>query len=80
LSDSLVFLQSSAPIAPILQLEVRTYTRKDGSEARRGPYWYYHYRGAVGRKPSTLVRLRIQSAYWIVNSPRFYFGEVDLRG
>jgi hypothetical protein len=35
---SLVFLQSSAPIAPILQLEVRTYTRKDGSEARRGPY------------------------------------------
>ena len=28
----------------LLQLEVRTYTRKDGSEARRGPYWYFHYR------------------------------------
>jgi hypothetical protein len=28
----------------LLQLEERTYTRKDGSEARRGPYWYFHYR------------------------------------
>jgi hypothetical protein len=28
----------------ILQLEVRAYIRKDGSEVRRGPYWYYHYR------------------------------------
>jgi hypothetical protein len=28
----------------LLQLEVRTYTRKDGSGARRGPCWYYHYR------------------------------------
>src|SRR5215211_7151454 len=28
----------------LLQSEVRTYTRKDGSEARRGPYWYFHYR------------------------------------
>jgi hypothetical protein len=28
----------------LLQLEVRTYTRKNGSEARRGPYWYFHYR------------------------------------
>jgi hypothetical protein len=28
----------------LLQLEERTYTRKDGSEARRGPYWYFKYR------------------------------------
>jgi hypothetical protein len=28
----------------LLQLEERTYTRKDGSEVRRGPYWYFHYR------------------------------------
>jgi len=28
----------------LLQLEERTYTRKDGTEARRGPYWYFHYR------------------------------------
>ena len=28
----------------LLQLEVRTYTSKDGSEARRGPYWHFHYR------------------------------------
>ena len=28
----------------LLQLEVRTYTRKDGTGARRGPYWYFHYR------------------------------------
>jgi len=28
----------------LLQLEARTYTRKNGSEARRGPYWYFHYR------------------------------------
>jgi hypothetical protein len=28
----------------LLQSEVRTYTRKDGTEVRRGPYWYFHYR------------------------------------
>jgi hypothetical protein len=28
----------------LLQLEMRTYTRKDSSEARCGPYWYFHYR------------------------------------
>ncbi len=28
----------------LLQLEARTYTRKDGTGARRGPYWYFHYR------------------------------------
>jgi hypothetical protein len=36
----------------LLQLEVRTYTRKDGSEAQRGPYWYFHYR--EGGKQKTL--------------------------
>jgi hypothetical protein len=36
----------------LLQLEVRTYTRKDGTEARRGPYWYFHYR--EGGKQKTL--------------------------
>jgi len=28
----------------LLQLEMRIYTRKDGSKAWRGPYWYFHYR------------------------------------
>ena len=33
-----------APKKSLLQLEARTYARKDGFEARRGPYWYYHCR------------------------------------
>ncbi|MBV9455647.1 MAG: hypothetical protein JOZ19_16270 [Rubrobacter sp.] len=28
----------------ILQLESRTYRRKDGEQTERGPYWYFHYR------------------------------------
>lgn len=28
----------------LLQLEARTYTRKDDTGTRRGPYWYFHYR------------------------------------
>ncbi len=26
-----------------LQAEMRIYTRRDGSESRRGPYWYHRY-------------------------------------
>ena len=36
----------------LLQSEVRTYTRGDGTEARRGPYWYFKYR--EGGKQKTL--------------------------
>jgi hypothetical protein len=28
----------------VLQLEKRTYRRKDGQLTQRGPYWYFHYR------------------------------------
>jgi hypothetical protein len=28
----------------ILQLETRSYRRKDGGLTQRGPYWYFHYR------------------------------------
>jgi hypothetical protein len=28
----------------LLQSELRIYTRKDGTESWRGPYWYFHYR------------------------------------
>jgi hypothetical protein len=31
----------------LLQSEVRTYTRKDGTEVRRGPYWYFHHRQSL---------------------------------
>jgi hypothetical protein len=34
----------------LLQSEVRTYTRKDGTEIRRGPYWYFHYRQDAKQK------------------------------
>jgi hypothetical protein len=34
----------------LLQSEVRTYTRKDGTEVRRGPYWYFHYRQDAKQK------------------------------
>lgn len=27
----------------MLQKEVRVYTRKDGTESRRGPYWYFRF-------------------------------------
>ncbi len=28
----------------VLQLETRTYKRKDSQVSERGPYWYFHYR------------------------------------
>jgi hypothetical protein len=28
----------------LLQLEVRTYARRDSTVAQRGPYWYFKYR------------------------------------
>src|SRR5687767_9167986 len=34
----------------LLHSEVRTYTRKDGTEVRRGPYWYFHYRQDAKQK------------------------------
>ena len=36
----------------LLQLETRTYKRKDGELTKRGPYWYFHYR--EGGKQRTL--------------------------
>jgi hypothetical protein len=50
--DSSTVLERRSYCHGLLQLEERTYTRKDGSEARRGPYWYFHYR--EGGKQKTL--------------------------
>jgi hypothetical protein len=38
----------------VLQLESRTYRRKDGSLSERGPYWYFHYREG-GRQRTVYV-------------------------
>lgn len=36
----------------VLQLETRTYARKDGEHTERGPYWYFYYQ--KGTKQHTM--------------------------
>lgn len=43
-ADSSVVLERRGYGQGVLQLETRTYQRKDGTVTERGPYWYYHYR------------------------------------
>ncbi len=50
----------------LLQLEVRTYTRKDGTEVRRGPHWYFHYR--EGGKQKTLYIGKTEEPEDVVDS------------
>ncbi len=53
----------------LLQLEIRTYTRKDGTEARRGPYWYFHYRD--GGKQKTLYLGKTDEPKAVVDNKLF---------
>ena len=62
----------------LLQLEVRTYTRKEAPRSGVAPTDITIIGSTVGRSHSTSVRRGIQSTYWIANSPRFYFRKMVL--
>jgi hypothetical protein len=58
----------------ILQLERRAYRRKDGGLTTRGPYWYFHYREGVSRRPFTSARRTTPKARWTRNSGTSRYG------
>ncbi len=47
-----------------LQLELRRYIRRDGSDRERGPYWYFQFHEGVSVRSSTSAKRATQRAPW----------------
>ena len=52
----------------VLQLEYRSYQRKDGTITRRGPYWFFRYR-RYGKQESEYLGHadKVANPEWIVD-------------